>query len=394
MEILLFFTVVVLVGGLVGGGFLIRDFGQQVLSRDARATVEAIQVRTEAETDRIRQELRGLVAEYQTQLGRLRARDVELLALVEGERERSEAEDATRQDAANALAEVERLRDEVKHLVPGGPTENSRQVARETALVEIDRQAAQIETSIIALTNPILLPGEPFAVPEDLAPDALRWENWKEVGESAFALGELFTLRRIHLSPETAASVTRCVTLLRTTLTRAIYPNLDPLPSVVQRQSLMDGLTTIGDALASMRRELATEYHGRDSVTPSPDRSPVGSPEKATSPLPGSTVAGGQRDPATRPASATAAARPSPEIAEAKTTGTAGAPRSPGTPVPTGATRTPASDAPAAAPLRPTPGPETPAVPAERAARPPQPRTGLNPTEPVGPSQKPPVAGR
>ena len=299
MEILLFFTVVVLVGGLVGGGFLIRDFGQQVLTRDTRATVAAVQARTEAETDRMRQELRGLVIEYQAQLGRLRARDVELLALDEGERERTEGDDAVRQDATTALAEVERLRAEVQRIGPGNAAETSRQVARETALVEIDRQAAQIETSIIALTNPILLPGEPFAVPDDFAPDALRWDNWKDVGESAFALGELFTLRRIHLSPETAASVTRCVSLLRTTLTGAIYPNLDPLPSVAQRQMLVEGLTTVGDALASMRQELAAEYHGRGAVPSTLPPAPPPSDDGAETPPqaePESSPAGAARE--------------------------------------------------------------------------------------------------
>ncbi|MEJ7761605.1 MAG: hypothetical protein WKF80_02300 [Thermomicrobiales bacterium] len=320
MEILLFFTVVVLVGGLVGGGFLIRDFGQQVLTRDTRATVEAIQARTEAETDRIRQELRGLVAEYQNQLGRLRARDVELLALVEGERERTEGDDAVRQDAATALAEVERLRAEVQCLGQGGASDASRQVARETALVEIDRQAAQIETSIVALTNPILLPGEPFAVPDDFAPDALRWDNWKDVGESAFALGELFTLRRIHLSPHTAASVTRCVSLLRTTLTGAIYPNLDPLPSVAQRQMLFEGLTTVGDALASMRQELAAEYHGRN-VSPPPATPPAEDrarpmtlpiPEPGPEPAPARAPAVEARDGSSLPAANTATPTPAP----------------------------------------------------------------------------------
>ena len=38
------------------------------------------------------------------------------------------------------------------------------------------------------MTNPILLPGEPYAPPAEFLPEALIWENWNEVGERAFSL--------------------------------------------------------------------------------------------------------------------------------------------------------------------------------------------------------------
>jgi hypothetical protein len=97
-------------------------------------------------------------------------------------------------------------------------------------------------------------------VPEEFPPEALRWENWKEVGESAYAFGDWFHARRLQLEPGTAEVVAACLTTLRVALTQQVYPNLKSLPTREDADALRAGLGRIATELTSVRARLEADY--------------------------------------------------------------------------------------------------------------------------------------
>jgi hypothetical protein len=158
------------------------------------------------------------------------------------------AEDA-RRDAA-----LERLRGDLLAAVIAATGERERVAGDRHVEVcaELYANLARLEAALAAVTNPILLPGEPYAPPEEFIPEALVWENWNEVGERAFALADAFSARRLHLSEQTRADVGMFVTALRTRLTGSVYPNLQ-----VQGQGRRAQETVLRTALAEIATDLA-----------------------------------------------------------------------------------------------------------------------------------------
>lgn len=262
MEFLVILLVVLV--PIAAASVLLRDFGQRLLDRDTRATVETVKAQTEADTERLRGELRTLASEYQAQLGRLRERNSELEGLATRYREQTDVASAAHREAAAAKQDVERLRTDLEKRLEGvtsaGSASDGPRNARVATLADLYGRLARVEASLAALTNPILLPGEPYRVPDELVPDALKWDNWKDVGENAYALGEQFNLARIQLPHEVVAEMGDCITTLRTTLTSAIYPNLDATLSAEQTRTLRTGLGTIAEALSKLRTRLETDY--------------------------------------------------------------------------------------------------------------------------------------
>ncbi len=275
MDVTTVVVTLIIVLGLGGGGaYLLHDFGRQILSRDATGLSEAFRVREDADLERLRSELRAAVTEAEGQLDRLRQRGAELEALVAGSRERL------------AIADQVATRIQVSPAAPMKPEAASAETTpngagtvllerRAEVLTELYARLARVEAALAALTNPILLPGEPYVVPEAFLPEALKWENWKEVGDSAFALGGYFNQHRLQLDAATSAVVTECVTTLRTALTQSVYPNLQANPTLEQAETLRAGLEQIAAALPAARgcleasyRELAggADAEGQDSA--------------------------------------------------------------------------------------------------------------------------------
>jgi len=128
---------------------------------------------------------------------------------------------------------------------------------------------ARLEAAIAAVTNPILLPGERYAPPTDLPPDSLSWENWKDVGERAFAFADAFSSQCLFLDEHDRVEVAAFVSSLRRLLTQAIYPNLRPDPTAAQTNALMEALTSLSDALPRVRLLLegTTRLPGRPSAS-------------------------------------------------------------------------------------------------------------------------------
>jgi len=295
VEVTIVVLVVLAVGALYGvGGYLLRDFGQTVLTRDAATLGADLQARQEAalaearaELERLRTDVRAATTEGDAYLARLRERreaaqadlDATLARAREElgrtERARVEAERAAQRLQGEQELATERASQRVAASAgsqPGGET-----VARAAtdygaglrSRVDLELmetlsglyiRLARVDTALAQLTTPILLPGEPYEAPDEFPPEALRWDNWKDVGETAYALGEYLTENRLRVAPETAAELETGVTALRIALTRSIYPNLQTLPSPEQEATLRAGLETLAVTLPRMRGLLETDY--------------------------------------------------------------------------------------------------------------------------------------
>lgn len=209
------------------------------------------------ELARLRDGLRSVESTIEAQETLFRRRQDDTATALDGRLERVERD---------LVAQHDETRRRLAALLSARPTNGAegerRRERRREVLTELYRRLAKIEVSIAAVTNPIQLPGEPYTVPTEFLPETLRWENWKDVGESAFAFADAFNAGRLDLDDEPAAEIAAFVTALRTALTQFVYPNLQPRPSLEQRQALQSGLTRIGNDIAVIRARIARAYRG------------------------------------------------------------------------------------------------------------------------------------
>ena len=183
-------------------------------------------------------------------------------------RVRSEVSDRTVADETRREAALERLRADLLAAVSRAASEGSSRTGtrRPDVSAELYARLARLEAALAAVTNPILLPGEAYAPPTELLPEALVWENWNEVGERAFSLADAYSAQRLHLSDETRGEVDEFVTRLRTLLTRSVYPNLQPEPDAAQQAALRVALEEIAAELPRVRQKLEWEYREGRSI--------------------------------------------------------------------------------------------------------------------------------
>ena len=296
MDALAVVLAVVLIGLLGGVVFVFREAGQQLFSGSSRQRIAT----AEAEARERADALRGVYDDYRAQLITLQDSRAELEAtLVEirvneraSQRERDHLLDQLRRSGEQLDARIESLREqEVATLQAGVATPQLAAVAGEDSpelfvrradiLGELYDRLARVEFSIVSLTNPILLPGESFRVPTDLAPELLRWENWREVGEAAFALGEFFNQHRINLDQTTARAVEACIATVRSTLTQEIYPSLSENPDPDQERRIRESLATL-TIIPRLRRYLEAQYRTFTGIAePGEEDSPPPTPPGA-----------------------------------------------------------------------------------------------------------------
>ncbi len=176
---------------------------------------------------------------------------------------RAGAESRRRFEIEEARREVtlERLRADLVLAIGGSPSNRSGLAERRSEVsAELYARLARFEAALSAVTNPVLLPGEPYTPPEELVTEALIWENWNEIGERAFALADAYSAQRLHLSDETRADIGNFVTALRLVLTRSIYPNLHTDADAAQQEALRVALDEIAAELPKARASLDREY--------------------------------------------------------------------------------------------------------------------------------------
>ncbi len=286
LAVVLALVLIALLGGVV---FVFREAGQQLFSGAYRQRIST----SEAEARERADALRGVYEDYRSQLVTLQDSRSELEAtLVEiraneraSQRERDQLLDQLRRSGEQLDARVESLREQELATLQASAAmpqlsavagEDSQElfVRRADILGELYDRLARVEFSIVSLTNPILLPGESFRVPTDLAPELLRWDNWREVGETAFALGEYFNQHRIHLDRTTARAVEACIATVRSTLTQDIYPSLSEQPDADQDRRIRESLAAL-TIIPRLRRYLEAEYRTFTGIAEPDEIDPV-----------------------------------------------------------------------------------------------------------------------
>ncbi len=268
---------------LVGPRAIQRSFGSvSAIHIDHQAADEDHAERTldppatlmiaDSEIRELREEMHGQLRlavgrsrEIDNRLNELEAR---LLEPNEATQQLSEAFAAAR---AAQDQELERLRSELGTLQRIAATNGPVGERRGEALAELYSQLARVEAAMSQVINPVLLPGEPIQLPDEFFPEALVWDNWKDVGDRAFALGNAFNQNRITLDPATSATMERFVATLRQGLTRAVYPNIkDGHPNQEQIVTLRTGVGAIIEQLPAARQQLEHAYRAYAGIDEPP----------------------------------------------------------------------------------------------------------------------------
>lgn len=274
MEVLAIILLIVLIGVVGGGLYAVREGAQGLMPGAVRQRI----AESEAEARERANAMREIYDDYRDQLKAMQAKQLDLertLAEVtasarHAERERDQLFARIRQagqqldDQLDALRERESAALAASKPTPqlaamtgeGGSTISSR---RTQILGELYERLAKVEFSIVSLTNPVLLPGESFTVPDELAPELLQWDNWREVGESSFSLGEYFNQHRIQLDQTTARAMEAGIATVRTTLTEDIYPALTEESGSARNDAIRAALTEL-TIVPRLRRYLESQY--------------------------------------------------------------------------------------------------------------------------------------
>jgi len=196
----------------------------------------------------------GVTREFDARLTRIEANSIDTPRLSE------ELERSIQDHAETQQREIEGLRNDLTAVRQNAGPRGER---RNEALSELYGHLARVESALAGVVNPMLLPGEPLTLPAELHPETLIWDNWSDVGERAYALGDAFNQNRLVLDSGTTEEIERFIATLRQGLTGAVYPNVRAQkPTPAQTAQMRVGLETILAALPSVRRRVELAYRG------------------------------------------------------------------------------------------------------------------------------------
>lgn len=289
MEFVLLFLMLLLIGAFAGVVFYFKNdlqrgsgfaapskpvnFDNIKTELDARYQADIEKLRAEArgavgeieaELGRLREGLRTSAHEHDTQLAKLRDRYAEVDVQTTLALERALGELRSHQEI-----ELSRLREGVGAAMAAiavrqaSPESNAIAARKAEATGELYRKLAKLEVSFLSITNPVLLPGEPFSLPKELLPETVKWENWKEVGDATFAFADAFNQDRIYLDDETCRELTRFISSLREMMTSGIYPNLIVKPGTDPadaKKALRAALEQLGHDIPDARERLERSF--------------------------------------------------------------------------------------------------------------------------------------
>lgn len=132
---------------------------------------------------------------------------------------------------------------------------------RADTLTTLYNRLARLESSLSAVVNPMLLPGERLIVPDPLFDDTMEWSNWEIVGDNSFAFAECFNENRLLLDEGLADELEQFIADMRAVLTGDIYPAVqNPMRSPAQQQQMREGLGRVVSAIPPIRRDLEAAF--------------------------------------------------------------------------------------------------------------------------------------
>ena len=200
----------------------------------------------------------GVTREFDARLTRIEANSVDTPRLSQ------ELERSIENLAAAQRQEIDDLRN---GLATVRQTAGPRGERQSEALADLYRHLARVESALAGVVNPMLLPGEPLTLPAELPPETLVWDNWSDVGERAYALGDAFNQHRLVLDPGTANEIERFIAILRQGLTGSVDPNVrTQQPTPAQLAQMRAGLETIVAALPGVRQRVERAYRGEGAM--------------------------------------------------------------------------------------------------------------------------------
>jgi len=139
---------------------------------------------------------------------------------------------------------------------------------RGEVLSELYGSLARVESALAAVVNPMLLPGEPLSLPADLPVEAMEWKSWGDVGERAYAFGNIFNENRLVLPRETADEIELFIGTLRHALTGSVYPAVrGGKPGADLMARMRSGLDEIVAGLPAVRRPIEPAHRNGDGAT-------------------------------------------------------------------------------------------------------------------------------
>ena len=196
----------------------------------------------------------GITREFDARLTRIEANSIDTPQL---------STELTRLIEEHAAAQREELARVESALASVRQTAGPQGERRTEALANLYGHLARVESALAGVVNPMLLPGEPLTLLAELPPETMVWDNWSDVGERAYALGDAFNQHRLVLDPETADEIEGFIAILRRGLTGSVDPNVRAQqPTPVQLQQMRTGLETIVAALPGVRRRVELAYRG------------------------------------------------------------------------------------------------------------------------------------
>lgn len=139
---------------------------------------------------------------------------------------------------------------------------------RGDVLADLYGALARVESALTAVINPMLLPGEPLSMPDELPAEAMEWSAWGDVGERAYALGTVYNEHRLVLDRAIADEVGQFIASLRHALTGSVYPAVrgaKPGADLVAR--MRAGIDDIVTSLPVVRQSVETAYRNEPTVS-------------------------------------------------------------------------------------------------------------------------------
>jgi hypothetical protein len=127
---------------------------------------------------------------------------------------------------------------------------------RATAVADLYAALSKLDVTFLAVSRPVLLPGESFDEDTELPLEAYAWDSWNDVGAAAYQFAEVFSARRLYLDPETREQLNTCLGAIRRGLTQQLYPaltDMDPRQPAENRESVLAVVSSLAANIQEAR---------------------------------------------------------------------------------------------------------------------------------------------